>query len=86
MSREFDAIYERGVFRPLEPVDLPELTKVHISIPETGTSPSTLDAEVAQQQAAMRDLLAWVKKQPVPPGNEVISGQDHDRILYGWKK
>lgn len=35
MSQEFDAIYERGVFRPLTPLDLPEQTKVHLHMQET---------------------------------------------------
>ena len=34
MSQEFDAIYERGVFRPLDRVNLPEQTKVHLQIQE----------------------------------------------------
>ena len=34
MSKIIEAIYERGVFRPLEPVSLPEGEHVQVTIPE----------------------------------------------------
>jgi hypothetical protein len=55
MSLEIDAIYEDGVLRPLEPVDLREHERVRLSIapaaceqPAAATGPQTLhDALVA---------------------------------------
>jgi predicted DNA-binding antitoxin AbrB/MazE fold protein len=32
------AVYEKGVFRPIEPVDLPEGTTVRV-VPESGVTP-----------------------------------------------
>jgi len=32
MSKIVDAVYERGVFKPLEEINLPEGTKVKVSI------------------------------------------------------
>ena len=40
MSQEFDAVYERGVFRPLQHVDLPDQTKVHLQVQEADRAAS----------------------------------------------
>ena len=34
MSKIIDAVYENGVFRPLEPVMLPEGERVQVTVPE----------------------------------------------------
>jgi predicted DNA-binding antitoxin AbrB/MazE fold protein len=34
MSKQLDVIYENGVFRPLEPVDVPEHQRITITISE----------------------------------------------------
>jgi predicted DNA-binding antitoxin AbrB/MazE fold protein len=39
MVRQVDAIFSQGAFRPLEPLAMPEGTRVHLSI-EEGTSVS----------------------------------------------
>ncbi|MBX9787618.1 MAG: antitoxin family protein [Pirellulales bacterium] len=74
MSDEFDAIYEQGVFRPLEPVSLPDKSLVHLQVrvESAASAAETSIDELARQQAAMRTLLDWVAKQPaVPPGDSV---------------
>ena len=87
MSQEFDAIYERGVFRPLERVDLPEQTKVHLQIHEAGEgAAASLVDEASTQKATLRELLEWFHSRPSPPADEGFSARDHDRILYGWQK
>jgi predicted DNA-binding antitoxin AbrB/MazE fold protein len=40
MSRQLDVIYENGVFRPLEPVDVPEHQRMTIMISEVSMVPS----------------------------------------------
>lgn len=37
MVRHVDAIFSRGAFRPLEPLTLPEGTRVHLSVIEEET-------------------------------------------------
>ncbi|MFN0121100.1 MAG: antitoxin family protein [Blastocatellia bacterium] len=49
MSEQIEAIYENGLFRPLEPVDLPEGTRVHIA---TDPGPAAPDEQ------ARRELIA----------------------------
>lgn len=46
------AIFENGVFRPLEPVSLPEHTRVEIPLPET--MPPISDAALASVYEAMQ--------------------------------
>jgi predicted DNA-binding antitoxin AbrB/MazE fold protein len=43
MSKRFDVIYENGVFRPLQPVDVPEHQRITITIPEVPAMPSDED-------------------------------------------
>lgn len=40
MSKQLDVIYENGVFRPLEPVDVPEHQRLTITIPEVAMVPA----------------------------------------------
>lgn len=87
MSQEFDAIYERGVFRPLERVDLPEQAKVHLQIQDAGEGvPASLANEASAQKAEIQKLLDRVDSRPSFPSDESISAREHDRILYGWQK
>jgi predicted DNA-binding antitoxin AbrB/MazE fold protein len=38
MSHNLDAIFDHGVFRPLQPVSFPEGTRVHLSVSESAES------------------------------------------------
>ena len=46
MSKTIEAVYENGVFRPLESVTLPEGQRVQVSVPE-------LEAEIQRRLAAL---------------------------------
>ena len=48
MSKVIDAVYENGVFRPLEPVLLPEGEYVQVHVPE---QPPTLHTRLAALDA-----------------------------------
>ena len=41
MSKVIEAVYENGVFRPLEPVLLPEGEHVHVTVPDLPASTAT---------------------------------------------
>jgi predicted DNA-binding antitoxin AbrB/MazE fold protein len=41
MVRHIDAIFSQGAFRPLEPLALPEGTRVHLSVEEQTSASST---------------------------------------------
>ncbi len=47
MVRHIDAIFSQGTFRPLEPLALPEGTRVHLSVEEeTNATPIALTAKI----------------------------------------
>ncbi len=88
MDKRFEAIYERGVFRPLEPVDLPDQTKVHLQLQEGKDAPSlgASTDDLSKQKIAMQELLHWVHSLPAETVGDRVSAGDHNQILYGWQK
>jgi len=77
MTKEFEAIYERGVLRPLEPLPLPEGSRLDVIIVTrdiagpNGNSASTILAEIAAL--------------PLEGKSDNFSGRDHDSVLYPEK-
>jgi predicted DNA-binding antitoxin AbrB/MazE fold protein len=51
VNRQVEAIYERGVFRPLEPLTLAESQRVRLTISDAGTCGYSRDL----------DFLNWAK-------------------------
>lgn len=74
----FDAIYENGVLRPLNPLDLPDKTRVHIP-----------NVQIVDSPQADRPLLRLAKALASCPGDtdrpNDLSSQ-HDHYLYGTPK
>lgn len=77
------ARYERGVFRPLEPVALAEGTIVDVTSRDAisffGESTSDNRRAITHEEAVklFREMAAQSK--PVTDG---FSGADHDKVLY----
>jgi len=74
MTAYFTGVFEGGVLRPTEPVELTEGSQVEVIV----IQPSTVNSP---RSAA--DLLAEIAALPMEPNGQVFSGRDHDRILYG---
>lgn len=70
------AIYENGVFKPQEPVNLEEHTEVEVLIP----SPSEPDAEDPTGWKAAEALIGFIKDAPAD------MAEHHDHYLYGQPK
>ena len=86
MSRTVPAIYDAGVFRPLQPVDLAQGTHVEVQVPATPPRESTAELspeEIAHQQAAWAKFIARMEAIPFQRPDDGFSGRDHDKILYG---
>jgi predicted DNA-binding antitoxin AbrB/MazE fold protein len=89
MTQSIQAIYEHGVFRPLEPVNCTEHERVVLTVSESPQSTKTVmaDAEALQRQ---REALAQIRSEmdslPSEAPQDGLGGADHDLILYGWKK
>jgi predicted DNA-binding antitoxin AbrB/MazE fold protein len=56
MSKTIDAVYENGVFRPLEPVKLPEGKHVHVTVPDVTAETQRRLAALDTFSAAFEDL------------------------------
>lgn len=84
------AVYEGGVFRPLDPVELPEGTQVEVSpLREDVVQPTRNNASqrnaakplVGEKLAALLDQFDALPYAPHPDGRTDIA-EHHDEILY----
>jgi predicted DNA-binding antitoxin AbrB/MazE fold protein len=86
MTEPITAIYENGVFRPLQSVDLNDHTIVSLAIVgQCGEREAEADV-FARQQPALDRLLAETATMAQESPDDALSNRDHDLILYGWKK
>lgn len=86
MSRTIPAIFDAGVFRPLQPVELAEGTQVEVQVPTVPPIKSAEELspeELSRQQAAIEQFLAEMEALPPEGSDDGFSGRDHDKILYG---
>ena len=56
MSKVIEAVYENGVFRPLEPVLLPEGEHVHVTVPDLPAARQRRLAALDAFEAACTEL------------------------------
>jgi predicted DNA-binding antitoxin AbrB/MazE fold protein len=77
MMKEIEAIYERGVLRPLEPLELPEGARLDIIVVSRD--------KAGQNGAAAASILAEIAALPVEGASGSFSGRDHDSVLYPEK-
>ncbi len=84
MSDTIPAVFDSGVFRPLEPVELAEGTQVIVQVPAAAVQSAEFSPEeLARQQSAIREFLDRMGALPDEGPNDGFSGRDHDKILYG---
>jgi predicted DNA-binding antitoxin AbrB/MazE fold protein len=88
MSQEIRAIYENGLFRPLEPVLLTDHDVVSLVVsPATQNGlPVVGDELLARQRTALAEMFSEADSLPLENPEDNFSGADHDLVLYGWKK
>jgi len=91
MTQFIQAIYEQGVFRPLEPVELAEHAQVSLVVSQDGSrdtlTPMSGDCALIQrQQASLAKLRSEMEALPPGAPQDGLGGADHDLILYGWQK
>lgn len=68
------AVYQNGVFRPLQPLEIKEGTEVEVTVPQQRKSPPDPREGISR--------LLRIAAMP-SEGEGHFSGQDHDKILYG---
>jgi predicted DNA-binding antitoxin AbrB/MazE fold protein len=72
MTVHTEAIYEQGVLRPIQPLQLDEGTRVEITV---------VTATPAGKQPY--DILSAIAALPLEVVREECAGREHDRFLYG---
>jgi predicted DNA-binding antitoxin AbrB/MazE fold protein len=80
MSQLINAIYEDGVLKPLDPLNLAEHQRVWLRI---GTGPSQEADLVLNQCKAIEELDAEMDGLPDNSPDDGFSAANHDRVLYG---
>lgn len=76
MTTAVRAIYEDGVFKPTEPVQLQERTEVEVLIP----TPAPMDEDDPTGWKAAEELIGFIKD--APPD----MAENHDFYLYGRRR
>ena len=73
MTKEIEAVYEQGMIRPLEPLELPEGSRLDLIV-TTHEEPKT--------NGNAAEILAEIAALPLEASNEAFPGSEHDSILY----
>ena len=76
MTKEIEAVYEQGMIRPLEPLELPEGARLDLIV-------ITHEQPKANGNAA--EILAEISALPLEGTNDDFAGREHDSILYPEK-
>lgn len=74
MKHEFEAIYQDGVLRPLEPIELSEMQKVTVNIQEIDDPAKPIGAEIPAPETEDDD--------PEPVWRGVFPGKREQEILF----
>jgi predicted DNA-binding antitoxin AbrB/MazE fold protein len=81
MTRSISAVYDAGVFRPLEPVDLAQGTHVELKL-ELATTPGGVDL-ADETKKSWNEYLDRMESLPDNSPDDGLTNRDHDRIIYG---
>ncbi len=76
MTKQIEAVYENGVFRPTHPINFPEGEHLHLIV---------VTREEAQPNGNATALLAEIAALPIEGETSSFSGRDHDTVLYPHK-
>jgi predicted DNA-binding antitoxin AbrB/MazE fold protein len=72
MSNSIPAVFENGVFRPLEKVEISEGEEVEV----------LLISRHQHSPVRSREILKTIAELPIEGKNGNFSSEDHDEILY----
>lgn len=90
MTTRTQAIYENGMLRLTQSLELPEGTAVEVTIETNGASNAnsvngaTTEAAI-QPKKTPAEIMAEIAALSVDYGEEETSSRDHDQVLYGGR-
>ena len=76
MTKEIEAVYEHGVIRPLEPLELPDGARLDLIV---------ITHEQPKTNGKTAEVLAEIAALPLESANDDFAGREHDSILYPKK-
>jgi predicted DNA-binding antitoxin AbrB/MazE fold protein len=76
MTKEIEAVYEQGMIRPLQPLELPEGARLDLIV---------ITHEEPQSNGNAAKILAEIAALPLEGSSDSFAGREHDSILYPKK-
>jgi len=76
MTKEIEAVYEQGMIRPLQPLELPEGARLDLIV---------ITHEEGKNDGTAAKILAEIAALPLEGSSDDFSGREHDSILYPRK-
>ena len=73
MTKEIEAVYEHGLIRPLQPLELPEGARLDLIV---------ITHEQPKANGNTAEILAEIAALPQEGANDDFGGREHDSILY----
>jgi predicted DNA-binding antitoxin AbrB/MazE fold protein len=77
MTKEIEAVYEQGMIRPLQPLDLPEGSRLDVIV---------ITHEQTKTNGNAAEVLAEIAALPLEGSSDAFPGREHDSILYPKNK
>jgi len=76
MTKEIEAVYEQGMIRPLQPLELPEGARIDLIV---------ITHEQPKTNGNATKILAEIAALPLEGSSDAFAGREHDSILYPKK-
>ena len=76
MTKEIEAVYEQGMIRPLQPLELPEGARIDLIV---------ITHEQPKTNGNATRILAEIAALPLEGSSDAFAGREHDSILYPKK-
>jgi predicted DNA-binding antitoxin AbrB/MazE fold protein len=76
MTKGIEAVYEQGVIRPLQPLELPEGARLDLIV---------VTHEQSESSGSTAEILAQIATLPLEGSNDSFAGREHDSVLYPKK-
>jgi predicted DNA-binding antitoxin AbrB/MazE fold protein len=73
MTKEIEAVYEQGMIRPLQPLELPEGARLDVIV---------ITHEEIKTNGNAAAILAEIAALPLENSSDTFAGREHDSILY----
>jgi len=76
MTKEIEAVYEQGMIRPLQPLELPEGARLDLIV---------ITHEEPKTNGNAAEILAEIAALPLESASDGFEGREHDSVLYPKK-